>query len=90
MVMEQIPGVTAHNILVTNGEGIDDDEEWHLVDFGMDEEYIAMWNIYRRYKDGRGYAYSGGWAEQLAIHDELIDLFMALDAGIERPKNGDS
>ena len=49
-----------------------------------------MWTIYKRFTDGREYAYAGGWANQLAIHDEIIDLFLTLDATIERPKNGDS
>jgi hypothetical protein len=90
ITMEEIPGVTDRPILVTNGEGKDDAEEWHLIDFGRDSDYMDMWSIYKRFSDGRGYGYAGGWANQLAIHDEVIDLFMALDAAIERPKHGDS
>lgn len=48
-----------------------------------------MFVIYRRFMDGRGYAYGGGWAEQLAWHDEIIDLFMALDRCVKGPDDGD-
>jgi hypothetical protein len=88
--MEKIPGVTDRPILITNGEGIDDEEEWHLINFGRDADYWNMWSIYKRFIDGRGYAYAGGWANQLCLHDEIIELFMALDASIERPKSADS
>jgi len=84
--MEVINGITESPILLTNGEGEDDEEEWFLVDFGRDSDYWEMWNIYTRFIDGRGYAYGGGWANQLAIHDEIIELFISLDAAIERPK----
>ena len=87
--MDPIPGVTDRPILLTNGEGIDDEEEWHLIDFGRDEDYWEIFGIYKRFTDGRGYAYSGGWAEQLCSHDEIIELFLALDAAIERPKQGE-
>jgi len=78
--------VTDHDLLITNGEGDDDDEEWHLPDFGRDEDYAAMLSIYRRLSMDGKYAYAGGWAEQLAVHIEIIDLFRALDAGVEFPK----
>lgn len=87
--MDKIQGVTVRPILITNDEGEDDEEEWHLVDFGRDADYWEMFGIYKRFTDGRGYAYSGGWAEQLAIHDEVIELFLALDSAIERPKSGE-
>jgi len=87
--MEPIPGITEWGILVTNGEGVDDKEEWHLPNFGRDSDYWEMFDIYKRFIDGRGYAYAGGWAEQLAVHDEVIELFLALDAAIERPKQGE-
>lgn len=85
--MEKIPGITEKPILITNDEGEDDAEEWHLVNFGRDSDYWDMYSIYKRFVDGRGYAYQGGWAEQLAIHDEVIDLFIALDARIKGPEN---
>jgi hypothetical protein len=86
--MPEIKGITEGPILLTNGEGEDDSEEWHLVDFGRDYDYACAFVIYRRFRDGLGFAYSGGWAEQLAIHVELIELFQALDGLIERPKDG--
>lgn len=84
--METIQGIIDHPILLTNGEGEDDEDEWHLLNFGRDDDFWQMYAIYKRFIDGRGYAYAGGWAEQLAVQDEIIDLFMALDATIERPK----
>jgi len=78
--------LTDCDILVTNGEGEDDGSEWHLSDFGRDGDYSAMWAIYRRLAMDGKYAYSGGWAEQLAVHIEIIDLFRALDASVEYPK----
>ena len=88
-VMEPIPGLIDHGILITNEEGEDDDEEWHLPDFGRDEEYAAAYEIYRYFSQHGMLPYSGGWAEQLAVHKEIIDLFEALDVSIEGPKNGD-
>jgi hypothetical protein len=86
--MEELQGITDGPILLTNGEGVDDAEEWHLVNFGRDADFWDMYGIYKRFIDGRGYAYSGGWAEQLAIHDETIELFIALDASVKRPEDG--
>lgn len=88
--MPVIEGVTEFPILLTNDEGEDDAEEWHLPDFGRDVDYWQAFAIYRRQRDGMGYAYEGGWAEQLASHIEIIELFQALDALIPRPKDGDS
>lgn len=88
--METIQGITEHPVLLTNGEGEDDDDEWHLLNFGRDDDFWQMYSIYKILIDEGHYAYGGGWAEQLAIHREIIDLFMALDATIERPKNGHS
>lgn len=87
--MEELPGITTGAILVTNGEGEDDEEEWHLEGFGRDAEYWEIYGIYRWFSERGQFAYSGGWAEQLAIHIEIIDLFSALDATIERPKGGE-
>lgn len=87
--MDKIPGVTERSFLLTNDDGLDDEDEWHLIDFGRDEDFLEMWGIYKRWRDGRGYAYGGGWAEQLAIQDEIIDLFIRLDASIEKPKSGE-
>ena len=83
--MDPIPGITEHPILITNDDGIDDDEEWHLIDFGRDEDYFTAYSIYGKYIQGH-FAYTGGWAEQLATHIEIIDLFGALDGAIERPE----
>ena len=73
-------------ILVTNGEGEDDDEEWFLPNFGRDEEYYSALNIYLQLREHNSYPYSGGWAEQLAIHHEIIELFKALDYSIPVPE----
>jgi len=43
--------------------------------------------IYDRLATFGKYAYNGGWAEQLAVHIESIDLFSFLDRAIDRPKN---
>lgn len=69
---------------------MDDAEEWHLVDFGLDVEYWTLFSIFRRFRDGMGYAYGGGWAEQLAIHIETIELFQALDALVKKDDDGNS
>jgi hypothetical protein len=94
-IIPALPFLTEEVITVYNEEGESErDKEgfliWRLPNFGRDADYWDMWSIYKRFVDGRGYAYQGGWAEQLAIHDEVIDLFLALDASIERPKSGDS
>jgi hypothetical protein len=88
--MPAIADITEGPILITNGEGADDDEEWHLPDFGQDADYWDAFAVYRRWRDEMGYAYDGGWAQQLATHIEIIELFQALDALIERPDHGHS
>jgi hypothetical protein len=89
MLIEGIDDITGRTILVTNGEGEDDEEEWHLIDFGRDEDYFEAFSIYRRFIGGLGFAYAGGWANQISVHIEIIELFQALDALVERPKNGE-
>ena len=86
-IMEAIPGITDRNLLITNGEGEDDDDEWHLPDFGRDDDYARAFDIYRYFTQYGILPYSGGWADQLAIHKEIIDIFSALDVAIKRPEN---
>jgi hypothetical protein len=88
--MPLIKGITEGPILLTNDEGDDDPEEWHLPGFGRDDDYASAFEIYRRFRDGMGFAYSGGWADQLSTHVEIIELFQALDALIPRPDDGNS
>jgi len=86
--MEAIPGLTDRNLLITNGEGEDDEDEWFLPDFGRDGDYAKAYDIYRYFSEHGILPYSGGWAEQLSINKEIIDLFTALDRAIERPESG--
>ena len=85
-VIEAIPGLLEDPVLITNDEGEDDDEEWFLSNFGRDEEYAEAYGMYRWLVEYGKLPYYGGWAEQLAIDKEIIDLFAALDRAIERPK----
>ena len=85
-VIDGIPGLIDSAILVTNGEGVDDDEEWHLPNFGRDDEYAMAYDIYRWLVEYGKLPYGDAWAENLAIHKDIIDLFAALDRSIEIPK----
>jgi hypothetical protein len=55
----------------------------------MDDEYFTYEKIYMRFKKGIGWMNYGGWGDQLWQHLEIVELFMALDAVIVRPKHGD-
>lgn len=55
--------------------------------FGIDREYLGYEEIYRRYKEGQGFAHSGGWDEQLWQHLEVIDLFSAIEAEARKDGN---
>jgi len=75
-------------ICVNNQEGTDSEDddgaEWFLPDLGVDVEYFGYEKLFLRFRDGLGFAYAGGWADQLWQHVEIIELYMALDKAIKR------